>query len=72
MHGDEDDGDGLRNIVLRKRGGKLQYVNQLDPSYDPLHFVLLFVFGHHGWSLRLKQATGVTIHQFYCFHLMVR
>jgi hypothetical protein len=72
MPGEEGEGSGLRHIVLRKRGGQLQFVNQLDPRYDPLHFVLLFIYGHQGWSLRLKQSTGATMAEFYCYHIMVR
>jgi hypothetical protein len=72
MLGDGDDVNGLRSSIILKRGGGLQFVSQLDPRYDPLHFVLLFVFGHNDWSLRLKQATGVSTNQFYCFHPMVR
>ncbi|XP_078433142.1 uncharacterized protein LOC144704557 isoform X2 [Wolffia australiana] len=60
MPGDGNEGDGRRNIVLRKRGGGLQFVNQLNRNYDPLHFVLLFPYGTQGWSMQLKERTKWT------------
>jgi len=58
--------------VLKKRGGGLQFVSQLDGQYDPLHYVLLFPYGQRGWSLALKTSTGMTMNQFYRYHLMIR
>ncbi|XP_078431629.1 uncharacterized protein LOC144703317 [Wolffia australiana] len=71
MTGDGHEGDGRRSIVLRKRGGGLQFVNQLNGYYDPLHFVLLFPYGSPGWSLQLKESAHVTMNQFYAYHFMV-
>ncbi|XP_078440260.1 uncharacterized protein LOC144710388 [Wolffia australiana] len=72
MTGDGHEGDGRRSIVLRKRGGGLQFVNQLNGYYDLLHFVLLFPYGSPGWSLQLKESAHVTMNQFYAYHFMVR
>ena len=33
------------DLVLRKRGGGLQFVNDIHPSAQPLHFILLFPYG---------------------------
>ncbi|XP_078435043.1 uncharacterized protein LOC144706046 [Wolffia australiana] len=71
MTGDGHEGDGRRIIVLRKSGGGLQFVNQLNGYYDPLHFVLLFPYGSPGWSLQLKESVQVTMNQFYAYHFMV-
>ncbi|XP_078431140.1 uncharacterized protein LOC144702973 [Wolffia australiana] len=57
MPGDGNEGDGRRNIILRKCGGGLQFVNQLDGNYDPLHFVLLFPYGTQEWSMQLKERS---------------
>ncbi|CAB5190397.1 unnamed protein product [Rhizophagus irregularis] len=38
-----------RNILLRQREGGLQKISELHPSYDPLHYVLLFPRGDNGW-----------------------
>ncbi|XP_078443457.1 uncharacterized protein LOC144712871 isoform X2 [Wolffia australiana] len=71
MTGDGNEGDSRRSIVLRKRGGGLQFVNQLHGYYDPLHFVLLFPDGSPGWSTQLKENFQVTMKQFYAYHFMV-
>ncbi|XP_078447025.1 uncharacterized protein LOC144715897 [Wolffia australiana] len=68
--GDRNKGDGRQNIVLRMRGGGLQFVSQLDRKYDPLHFVLLFSYASLRWSLQLKERSKVMMNQFYAFHLM--
>ncbi|XP_078444240.1 uncharacterized protein LOC144713523 [Wolffia australiana] len=72
MTGDGNEGDSRRSIVLRKRGGELQFVNQLHGYYDPLHFVLLFPYGSPGWSTQLKENFQLTMKQFYAYHFMVR
>ncbi|XP_078440852.1 uncharacterized protein LOC144710886 [Wolffia australiana] len=72
MIGDGNEGDSRRSIVLRKRGGGLQFVNQLHGYYDPLHFVLLFPYGSPRWSTQLKENSQVTMKQFYTYHFMVR
>lgn len=71
--GDENTGEGERSIILRKRGGGLQRVSQLDRYYDSLHYVLFFPFGEQeGWSVKFKENTGVTMSEYYRFHLMRR
>jgi hypothetical protein len=37
------------DIILRLRGGGLQRISQLHPSYSTLHYVLLFPHGEDGW-----------------------
>jgi len=38
-----------RDIILRLRGGGLQRISHLHPSYSSLHYVLLFPHGEDGW-----------------------
>ena len=38
------------DLVLRKRGGGLQYVNDIHPSAQPFHFTLLFPYGTKGYD----------------------
>jgi hypothetical protein len=38
-----------RDIVLRLRGGDLQRISHLHPSYSTLHYVVLFPNGEDGW-----------------------
>ena len=40
-----------RDIILRFQGGDLHCISNLNPSYLPLHYVLLFPTGQEGWHL---------------------
>ena len=63
------------DLVLQRRGGGLQYVSDLNPKGMPLHFVLLFPYGTHGWDPESKHKDGkrrVTTREFYAFHLNIR
>jgi hypothetical protein len=51
-------GDGSQainpcNIVLHSRGGDLQFIHNHHPTYAPLHYILLFLFGTLGWTYGL-------------------
>lgn len=55
-------GDGSqsdkRDIILRKRmpeGLSLYRISDLHPAYEPLHYVLLFPHGEHGWYPALRE-----------------
>ncbi|CAB4491168.1 unnamed protein product [Rhizophagus irregularis] len=66
-----------RNILLRQREGGLQKISELHPSYDPLHYVLLFPRGDNGWHpdiplLRSRKRNRVTQMQFYSYRLQIR
>ncbi|KAI0825935.1 hypothetical protein BC629DRAFT_1256263, partial [Irpex lacteus] len=43
-----------RDIILRRRGGALQRINDTSPLYAPLHYVLLFPWGTKGWTYTLR------------------
>ena len=63
------------DIILRKRGGGLQFIYDLHPAAQPLHFPLLFVFGTKGYSEFSKQKDGtrrITPREYYAFHLNMR
>ena len=63
------------DLVLHKRGGGLQTVSDLNPVGMPLHFVLLFVYGTHGWDPTEKHSTGlrrISTREFFCSHLQLR
>jgi len=51
---------GVRDIILRKKHGGLQRINELHPLYEALHFVLLFPTGQLGWypNLPLTLSNG--------------
>ncbi|TFK58668.1 hypothetical protein BDN72DRAFT_746666, partial [Pluteus cervinus] len=54
-------GDGSatdhRDIILRCRhqdGPALQRIHEGHPAYAPLHYVLLFPYGEHGWNYDMR------------------
>ena len=42
-----------RDICLRLHDGSLQRISETHPSYDPLHYVLLFPRGDDGWYINI-------------------
>ena len=63
------------SIVIHKRGGGLQEINDLNPKSMPLHFTLLFPQGTFGWDPAEKHADGkrrVTIREWYIYHTFSR
>jgi len=42
-----------RDVVLRARGGRLEWISQNSPSYFALHYVLLFPKGENEWHPRI-------------------
>jgi hypothetical protein len=46
--------------------------------YDPLHYVLLNIYGEFGWNIRMYRALPagtdktVSAREFYAFYLMIR
>ena len=78
-------GGGLRHsiVVPRYGEGSLIIVPDLDPYYQPLHFVLLFPYGDPQWGLHLNRINidsrkrkralpPVTIFDYLKFHLQRR
>ena len=66
---------GKHDLVVKKKGGGLQYVSDLNPSGMPLHFTLFFPCGTHGWDPELRQASSkrkVSTREFYAFHINIR
>lgn len=66
-----------RDILLSLREGGIKRISELHPSYDPLHYVLLFPRGDDGWHTDIPlMGSGirkrVTQMQFYSYRLQVR
>ena len=57
-NGEEEDVSSNRDIILRLTGGSLKRISQLSPAYDPLHYVLLFPRGKHGWHDKIPLHPG--------------
>lgn len=47
--------------MLRLREGGLQFITDTNPLYDPLHYVLMFPFGDHGWTYDMLNQSGKKI-----------
>jgi hypothetical protein len=48
---DGEENPAPREIVLTQKGnGHLTYIKEHHSSYDPLHYVLMFVYGEQGWQ----------------------
>ena len=65
------------DLVLRKRGGGLDFIYDLHPAAQPLHFVLLFPFGTKGYSEVMKhtdkdQSKRVSPREYFAYHLNMR
>ena len=66
-----------RDILLSSHEEGLQRISELHPSYDPLHYVLLFPKGDDGWHENILLAEPgarkrVTQMQFYSYKLQIR
>ena len=48
-----------RDIVLHCQGGGLRRIFETHPSYDPLQYPLIFIFGELGWSPQARYRPGV-------------
>lgn len=75
MPGDGSQETTFRDVVICARGGGLRRINEMNPSYDPLHYPLLFPFGDFGWAndlLQVGTARKITLKQFYAYRIMQR
>jgi hypothetical protein len=58
LPGSEDQPQGDRDIILRKKDGSLMQIDQRHPFYVSLHYVLLFPTGQLGWHPRIEYKAG--------------
>ena len=54
-----DTEEKTRDIIVKKKGGPLQRISILHPSYLPMHYVLIFLDGRDGWHPNIP-LTGFT------------
>src|SRR6266542_3474522 len=65
-----------RDILLRLHDGGLQRISEFHPSYDALHYILLFPGGDDGWHADIpligsvKRERVITM-QFYSYRLQI-
>jgi hypothetical protein len=75
MPGDGSEETHFRDVILNAQGGGLQRINEMNPSYDPLHYPVLFPKGDFGWAndlLQVGTTRKITLKQFYAFRIMER
>jgi hypothetical protein len=73
--GDQEHARDPRDIILHRRGGDLEFIHDHHRAYAPLHYVLLFPYGTHGWTygLPLEHTTKhISQVQFYSYRLHTR
>jgi hypothetical protein len=62
--GDPDgdpEGNNLRDIKVRARGGGLWRISDAHCAYDPLHFVLFHPHGEPGWHPNITSVTPAVV-----------
>ncbi|XP_019175431.1 PREDICTED: uncharacterized protein LOC109170736 [Ipomoea nil] len=81
--GDLDTSIGERDIVVQAKGGQLQRISELNPSYLPLQYPLLFPYGEDGYRediafsnvLGSHSAGGrhrISSREFFCYRIQSR
>jgi hypothetical protein len=66
-----------RDILLRMHDRGMQRISEIHPSYDPLHYILLFPRGDDGWHVDVPligalKRERVTAMQFYSHRLQIK
>jgi hypothetical protein len=73
---DENTKPSARDFVVHLRGGGVKRMKVLNQHYDPLHYVLLYIFGEEGWNMETRskeqRRKKISVMDFYAFYLMVR
>ncbi len=49
-----------RDIIVYMHGGGVRHISDQNPSYDPLHFVILFPRGEPGWEAGIPHVDPKT------------
>eukprot|EP00116_Pleurobrachia_bachei_P000686 sb/3460948/ len=68
------DHGGNMDVILHLRDGGIKRINQLNRSYDPMHYVLIYPRGTAGYSLSLRKRNNekLTELEFYKYRLQIR
>ncbi|XP_019184186.1 PREDICTED: uncharacterized protein LOC109179072 [Ipomoea nil] len=81
--GDLDTNIGEHDIVVQAKGGQLQRISELNPSYLPLQYPLLFPYGEDGYRENIafsnvhssRSAGGrhrISHREYFCYRLQTR
>ncbi|XP_019163439.1 PREDICTED: uncharacterized protein LOC109159782 [Ipomoea nil] len=81
--GDLDTSIGERDIIVQSKGGHLQRISELNPSYLPLQYPILFPYGENGYREDIsfadvvgKRSSGgrqrISPREFFCYRIQSR
>ncbi|XP_019200247.1 PREDICTED: uncharacterized protein LOC109193874 [Ipomoea nil] len=81
--GDLDTSIGERDIIVQSKGGHLQRISELNPSYLPLQYPILFPYGEDGYREDIsfadvlgKRSSGgrqrISPREFFCYRIQSR
>ena len=54
---------GHRSVRLHNKNGRFSCIDELNPFYDPAHYVIMFPKGDAGYSLRMRPTTVLQFYQ---------
>ena len=57
IDGDTAERGATRDVIVFPRGRACERINELDPSYEPMHYVLPFPYGNVGYHPFLRRQT---------------
>jgi hypothetical protein len=55
LHGSAERG-GARDIIVFPRGDKVRRISEMDPSYEPMSYVIPFPHGNVGWHPFMERS----------------
>ena len=61
LPGSEDQPQGDRDIIVRRKDGSLLQIDQRHPLYTSLYYVLLFPTGQLGWHPHIEYKAGEVV-----------
>jgi len=76
--GDIDITKEKRDIIVQTQSGMLQRISELHPSYLPMHYPLIFVYGEDGYredipyQCQVLKRTRLTMREFFAYLLQER
>ncbi|GBN89876.1 hypothetical protein AVEN_166372-1 [Araneus ventricosus] len=62
---------GKKDIVIKTRGNRLQFIDETHRSYDSLQYPLLFPYVEDGYHFGILQAGGIQTKQFLAWTYML-
>ncbi|KAL6554020.1 hypothetical protein OROMI_019693 [Orobanche minor] len=77
--GDIESMPDKRDVIVEKNSGELQHIDEFHPSYLPLQYPLIFIYGEDGFYLDIPHAQSptakrnrLTVREFLAFRMQDR